>query len=117
MGLEIAVEMSELSGALDALRKLNPARDEATKFNHAYSVSDAAKKLHAAIWEKRPSKTEISILVLPLIEDACNALKNLYPEDEEGFYDLMESRERNIQRYLEGKPSDFLSDFIGIAAA
>ena len=107
MGLELAAETSGLSGALEALRKLNPDIDEATKFNHAYSISDAAKKLHKAIWERRPPKSEIGCVVIPLIEDACDAIKNLYPADEKSFYSLMERRKRNIQRYVEGKPSDF----------
>ena len=76
-------------------------------FKFAYRVSSAAAEVCEYIWEERTEKDVVQDKVLPLMKDACRLIKEVYPIDREGIFEIMIERTNNLKRYLRGERSDF----------
>ena len=81
-------------------------------FNFAYQVNSAAREVHEDVWEERPEREFVQDEVLPLMKNACRLIKEVYLPDKKGIFDIMDRRVNNLQRYVEGKRSDFCREIV-----
>jgi hypothetical protein len=75
-------------------------------FKFAYKINSAAREVHRDVWEERPDNEYVQNTVLPLMRNASRLVREVYPTDKEGIFEVMSRRIDNLQRYIKGMPSD-----------
>ena len=106
--MTVELRVAQLESALETNVSL---RDS----SWAYDRCGDTREIHEDVWERRPPRRYVKKKVIPLFKRTDRAVSTVrragpYVDYIEGFSRNTKARIRNLNNYVEGKPSDFAPD-------